>query len=310
MNRRMLACRVGLTLIILLMFASTGLAQSKGVVVVDRAIIWRSDSSIALAVVNVGTVLELTGQSDRWYEVVVPEQLGGRGARGLIAKGQVKLVEGSDPPPTRALRGTPPTPPVQPRPSLPQSAGSPVSLRGFGQVGVMAFTARESFEAIFGQAYGPTFGGGVQLQFRSGPYVQGSVERFRKTGQRVFVFEGTTFPLGIPQTVTIQPISVTAGYRFPLRRVVLPYIGGGIGTHLLKEASPYDEPTERVDERHTSYHAHGGVEFRTPLRWVAPAVEARFTTVPDALGREGASAAFEEDDLGGWQLQMKVLVGR
>lgn len=312
MNLRILALRASLTVIVLVTLASPGFAQSKGIVIADRAVIWRSDASIAVAVVNVGTVLELTGRSERWYEVIIPESLGGRGDRGLIAVSQVKLLEGSNRPPARALRGSPP-PAQNPRPAPPArqpAVSAPtVALRGFGQVGLIGFTARQSFEAVLGEAYGPTLGGGVQLRFRPGLYVQGSIERFRKTGQRVFVFEDTTFPLGIPNTITIQPITVTTGYRFPVRGSILPYIGGGIGTYLLKEASPYDEPDERVDERHASYQAHGGVEFRAH-RWLAPAVEAQYTTVPDALGTNGASAAFEEHDLGGWQVQVKVLIGR
>ena len=183
-------------------------------------------------------------------------------------------------------------------------------MRGFAQAGLIAFTARKGFEAIFGEAYGPTFGGGGEIYLRSGAYVQGAIERFRKTGERVFVFEGTVFPLGIPQTITVQPITVTAGYRLRLRNGLRPYIGGGVGFYQLKEVSPFDEAAERVDERHAGYHAHGGVEFRTPYSWIAPAVEAKFAAVPDPLGAGGASAEFDEDDLGGWQLQMKVLIGK
>ena len=305
-----LAYRVGLTLILVLACASPGLAQSKGIVVEDRAAIWRTDSSTLITLVNAGTVLELTGRSERWYEVIVPERLGGRGNRGLIALSQVKLVEGSIPPPTRALRSGIPSTTQTARPPSPASAESPVSVRGFAQIGLIGFRARESFEAIFGQAYGSAYGGGAQLQFRSGAYVQASVERFQKTGQRVFVSEGTAFPLGIPQTITIHPISVGAGYKFPIQGYVRPYGGGGVGVYLFKETSPFDEDSERVDERHISYHAHGGLEFRTPYSWLTPAAEARFTTVPDALGTNGASAAYEEDNLGGWQIVGKVLIGR
>jgi hypothetical protein len=39
-------------------------------------------------------------------------------------------------------------------------------------------------------------------------------------------------------------------------------------------------------------------------------VEARFTTVPDALGSSGAAAAFGESNLGGWQVFGKILLGR
>lgn len=311
-NLRMLALRVSLTVIVLVTLASSGFAQSTGVVIVDRAAIWRSDSSIVVAVVDVGTVLELTGRSERWYEVVIPENLGGRGDRGVIAVSQVKLLEASSPPPVRALRGSPP--PVQvPRPSPPARAPAvsapTVALRGFGQVGLMTFTARQSFETILGEAHGPIFGAGAQLRFRPGLYVQGTIERFRRTGQRVFVFEGTAFPLGIPSTITIQPVTATTGYRFPVRGSILPYIGAGIGTYRLKQVSRFDEPDERVDERHAGYQAHGGVEFRAH-RWLAPAVEAQYTKVPDALGTDGVSAVFEEHDLGGWQIQVKVLIGR
>ena len=36
----------------------------------------------------------------------------------------------------------------------------------------------------------------------------------------------------------------------------------------------------------------------------------RYTTVPDALGTSGASKSFGENNLGGLQVRVKVLVGR
>jgi opacity protein-like surface antigen len=140
-------------------------------------------------------------------------------------------------------------------------------------------------------------------------YVQGSIERFREIGQRVFVFENTTYPLGVPDTITIVPITGSAGYLFPVRNRIAPYAGGGIGSYFLKEESPFDEPGERVDEHHFSYQVHGGAELRIH-RWLVPAVEVQYTTVPDALATNGVSAAFNERNLGGWQLQLKLLVGR
>jgi len=300
--------------VILAILAATtpaAFAQSMGSVAVDGAIIWRSDAGVPAAVASQGTVLELTGRSERWYEVIIPEQLGGRGDRGVIAIGQVTLVEGAEPPPFRTLPGSPPiaqTP--QPRPPARGALAEPrVALRPFGQVGLRGFTARRSFDALFGEPRGAVFGGGLQLRFRPGVYVQGSIERFRDTGQRVFVFDGTIFPLGIADTVTIDAIALTAGSRFPLTRRVWPYGGGGIGTYRLRERSRFDEPSERVDRRQTGFQVHGGAEFTT-VRWLAIAGEALYTIVPDALGRGGVSAEVDEHDLGGWQLQMKVLLGR
>ena len=306
-----MAVRAAVTVAILAVTAPEALAQFRGTVAVDGAIIWRSDVSVPAAVVSQGTVLELTGRSERWYEVIIPEHLGGRGDRGLIAIGQVKLLEGSEPPPARELRGSPPVvqrPP--PRPPVAAVAVEPrVGLRAFGQVGLRGFTSRRSFEAIFGEPHGLAFGGGLQVRFRPGFYAQGSLERFRKTGQRVFIFDDAIFPLGIPNTITIDAIALTAGYRVPLRRWLSPYGAGGIGTYRLREDSRFDEPAERVDERHVGYQAHGGVEFRIKT-WLAVAGEAVYIVVPDALGATGVSAEFDEDDLGGWQLQVKILVGR
>lgn len=309
--RRSPGVRAALTLAILAVAASEARAQSAGTVVVDGAIIWRSDVSVPAAAVSRGTALELTARSERWYEVIIPEHLGGRGERGLIAIGQVKLVEGSTPPPVQELRGSPPVAQrTQPPPQADTVAVEPnVRLRAFGQLGLRGFTSQRSFEAIFGEPRGLVFGGGLQARFRPGFYVQGSIERFRKTGQRVFIFDGAIFPLGIPDTITIDAIAVSAGYRLPVRRWLAPYGAGGVGTYRLREISRFDEPAERVDERHIGYQAHGGVEFRT-TSWLAVAGEAVYLIVPDALGATGAAAEFNEDDLGGWQLQVKILVGR
>ena len=312
MSARLIALRVAPAAVSLLVLASPGFAQSQGIVTADRAVIWRVDSSVVAAVVDAGAVLELTARSDRWYEVVIPASLGGRGERGLIAISQVKLVDGSDQPVERPLRGsaTPvrtPCPALLSRPAPPP--GPALALRGFGQAGLISFAARQSFAAVTGESFGPTLGAGAQVRFRSGLYLQVSVERFRRTGQRVFVFEGETFPLGIPNTVTVQPVVAAVGYRSPSPGSIRPYLGVGLGSYRLQEVSPFDDASEEVDQRHRGYHAHGGVEFWA-RRWFAPAVEARYTTVPDALGTRGAAAEFAESDLGGWQVYAKILIGR
>jgi hypothetical protein len=38
--------------------------------------------------------------------------------------------------------------------------------------------------------------------------------------------------------------------------------------------------------------------------------EANWTTVPDAIGAAGVSAAFDETDLGGTSVRLKITVGR
>jgi hypothetical protein len=291
-------------------------AQSIGIVSSDRAIIWRIDISVVAAIVDAGVELELVGRSERWFEVLVPTRLGGRGETGLISVTQIRLAPGSSLPPVRALRGSLPGDPATEGadsqtaarpPSLPP--GPAVGVRAFGQAGVIGFSARESFEAVTGSSLGASYGGGAQVRFRSGLFVQVSLEQYRRTGQRVFVFEGESFPLGIASTITIRPFVAGLGFRPPTAGRVLPYAGAGIGRYWLRETSLFEDSTERVDETHIGYHAHMGVEFRVH-RWVAPAAEVRYTRVPDSLGRGGASAQFDESELGGWHITGKVLIGR
>jgi hypothetical protein len=70
-----------------------------------------------------GELLTVTGQSQRWYEVRVPQQIAGANAVGLIARTQLQLEPGSPAPPMKVLRGDPP--PRPPAPSRPGTAGSP-----------------------------------------------------------------------------------------------------------------------------------------------------------------------------------------
>jgi opacity protein-like surface antigen len=303
---------------------SPATAQSQGIVTIDGTSIWRSDASVVIAVVNSGAVLQLLSTWEGFYEIVIPDSLGGRGRRGLIATSRVRLLEGSPPPPVRTTRpseqpetNVPPTAPPggPPAPTVDQ-AGFPIipqdepdiAFRAYGNVGLMFFSARDSFEATFGAARGPAFGGGVQVRFANGFFLEGGYEWFRKTGERVFVNDGEVFQLGVDNTITIEPLTATAGYRFGQGRVT-PYVGGGVGSYRFRESAPVADDEEDVDERHIGYHVLGGLEF-SGEGWLAAAVEGQYRTVPDGLGSGGVSALFGEDNLGGIVLQFKIMVGR
>ena len=76
------------------------------------------------------------------------------------------------------------------------------------------FAAVNTFDAVFGHRVEPFWGGGAQVVFRDGVYVDLALSRFRKSGQRAFRFNGQNFRLGIPLTATITPFEMTGGYRF------------------------------------------------------------------------------------------------
>jgi opacity protein-like surface antigen len=198
-----------------------------------------------------------------------------------------------------------------PAPAAAQTSDEPpaVSIRGFVDVAYMTFQADQTFDAIFGESSGPLFGGGGEVGFGPGIFVRVSVRRFEKDGERALVFNNEVFRLGIPLTVTMVPVEVTGGYRFMRRSRLVPYAGGGIGSVSYKEESGFAEPGENVDERFTSYHVLGGIEYRI-ARWIAVAFDAQYTRVPDSIGQGGLSQEFREDDLGGTSVHLKFIVGR
>ena len=184
-------------------------------------------------------------------------------------------------------------------------------LRGFGDLGSTTFSAAKSFEAVLGSTGGLVFGGGVEAVLPQRVFVNVRASRFREVGQRVFLFNGEQFDLGIPTTITVTPVELTGGYRFDFGGRFVPYGGAGLGWHRYQETSQFAEADEELDERFTGYHVVGGAEFRL-ARWLGAAAEAQWATVPDALGDDPNSASheFDESNLGGVTFRLKVVLGR
>jgi opacity protein-like surface antigen len=279
-------------------------------VVTDRTMIWQHDAPVLVAAtVKLGTVLDVVGREGERYVVVIPPEYGGKGELGFIAASQVEII-GSEVAarvarPSPSSTGPPPAGPAQTRRQTPASRA--VELFGFGEVGDGSWLAHDTFNAVLGSSSAFMLGGGVQVRVGS-LFVEGSVERFQRSGTRVFVYNGEVFSLGVADTVRIIPIKATVGYRWTRPRVT-PYVGGGIGTHLYREASDFADPSENVSEHVTSYHVLAGVELAS-RRWLRAALEVELSTVPNAFGTTGASAAFNEHNLGGVHGRLKILVGR
>ena len=195
--------------------------------------------------------------------------------------------------------------------AAPAYAQTDFMIRGFGDVGSRTFTATESFKAVLGSNTGVVFGGGVEAVLPWRIFANVRASRFRGTGERLFIFNGEQFDLGIPTTITVTPIELTGGYRFDFGSRFVPYGGAGVGWHRYEETSDFAEASENVKERFTGYHVLGGVEIRA-ARWLGGAFEAQWATVPDALGSDpnGVSQEFGETDLGGITARVKVVIGR
>jgi len=316
MNRRQVRMLL-IAISLITLSASAVFAQSQARVREDNTPIWRVDGAVIATTVPAGTTLDVVGNNGTgtFLKVIIPEQFGGHGEVGLIAASSIVLVRGTQPPLRRGSMVEPsPVVPEARRPSSPpptprERSESGMAVRGFGQAGLTLLSAQESFRIVADQAYAFAFGGGAQLRFRNGVFVEGSLDQFRKTGERVFIYDGTAFPLGIPNTVTVRPLLFTAGYRFGSTGPIVPYLGGGLGLFHLTERTPFTEEGEGIDEKHTGYRVSGGIEFHSS-RWIGTAIEGTYTRVPDSLGGGGVSQLVGERDLGGFEFRVKVLLGR
>jgi hypothetical protein len=251
--------------------------------------------SLVLGKVPVGTVLEELQRSGRWIEVTT---LAGSPAlpwkRGWVITDDVEWLDR-------------PATTTGAKPASQRRQPGELMIRGFGQFSGTLFTANDSFDAIFDSSFGLSYGGGGQVVFGNGLFVQGSVERFEDTGVRIIVSDAEVFRTDIENTVTVTPILGTIGYRDPRPGRISGYVGGGVGWHMLKEESP--ALAAAYDEGHIGYHVLGGAEFRlAPWLWLAG--EVQWASVPDSIGDPGLGSAFDEHDLGGTTFRVKVLVGK
>ena len=191
----------------------------------------------------------------------------------------------------------------------PQKPRGRLMIRGFGQAGGTVFAASDSFDIIVGGPFGPLFGGGAEIVFPNGAFVQGSFERYRETGSRALVSGTQIFTVDSPERITVTPIQGTVGYRAVSSAGWTPYVGAGVGWYRLEEESLTASAIDAVSDRHVGYHVMGGIEY--PLaRWISLAGEVAWATVPNALGESGVSSVFSEDDLGGTTFRFKLILGR
>lgn len=284
---------------VLVAYAATASAQTTVRVRVDQSTIWKHDFRSPAAVVRSGSILTVVSERKDWYEVVVPGLDGLKGQTGFIFK---SLVGAATEPVSLSERGGPPPSGAR----TPAARSHLLRFAGFGQFGYTRFSAQNSFQAITGQGGGAVVGGGAEVRIGS-LFVGASIDRYTKTGQRVLIIDREVFGLGVPDTISLVPMTAMAGWRFE-HQSATPYLGGGVGSVLFKEDSLAADPSENIRTRFTSYHVLCGVEFRNG--WVATAFEMEYSRIPDAIGFGGASAAFHESNLGGVVGRIKILVGR
>ena len=186
------------------------------------------------------------------------------------------------------------------------------SIEGYAMFGGIQFAASESFDAIVGETSGPIRGGGLRLGLGlGGLFFDVGAWHYGAQGERVFVFEDEVFQLGIPVDVKVTPIEISVGWRFRIPKLskVIPYAAGGLTSLRYEETSDFPGPSEDFDGTFNGYHVLGGAEYKI-MRWLGVAGEASWSTIPDAIGKAGVSKAFNETDLGGTSVRLKVTIGQ
>ena len=192
-------------------------------------------------------------------------------------------------------------------------------LRPFAIVTVERFTAATTFDATLDSAFQVLWGGGLEVATRKNWFVDFTVTRMSRNGQRAFVADdGQEFRLTIPLHATLTPVEVSVGRRFPVRRrtttrrrrlAVIPYVGAGVGVYRYTETSDFSVAGEDVDSTHVGYLVLGGAEFRLS-KWIGLTADAQYTRVPGIFGKAGVSQQAGESDLGGIAGRVRVILGR
>jgi len=269
----------------------------------DGVVVWRRSPSQVLTTLPAGVEMEAIARDKQWYQVRVPEKYAGAGGGvGFVYKGHLDKLSGPEPPEL---------PTVTTRMAAAKLAAAPppaFRARGYASGAYEWFLANDSFQAILDKSGGFFYGGGGQVIFHH-IFVDVGWEQFKKSGSRVAVVDGEVFPLGIKDTITMQPFRVTGGYRFRLSNGNTAYAGGGAGSMHFKEVSDFAESGENTDERFASWNLVGGAEVQA-MKHLFFSVEFRYEGVPNAVGAPGVAGEFGEKDLGGFGIAAKVLVGR
>jgi len=195
-------------------------------------------------------------------------------------------------------------------PVFAQTTGEGIGGRVFAWGDWQQMTAKDSFDAVTGASTMSGAGGGAEVhRLWRNVFVRGSVSSLKAEGERVFVFDGTVFPLGIPLEITMTPIELSAGWRFnPIGGRLVPYVGGGALWMKYRETSDGDVGSERVSETYTGAVVFGGIDVSV-WRFVSAGAEVAWRTAK-VKDPTGSLEAFGEDDLGGVSVRVMVSIGR
>jgi hypothetical protein len=190
------------------------------------------------------------------------------------------------------------------------ASAQPIGASVYATYGTTSLTASNTFEAAAGTSRksAPGIGGTVTGLWR-GLFVDVAFTQYTLDAQRVFIDQGTVFPLGIPVRITMRPFDLVGGWRHKGRSRFSPYGGAGVVFFQYREDSDFATAGDDVDERKTGLVVLAGADVRL-MRLFKAGGEFRYRAVDGILGLGGVSQVFGDDQLGGLSFAARFSVGR
>jgi hypothetical protein len=186
-----------------------------------------------------------------------------------------------------------------------------IGIRAFAAIDFEKYAPSKTFDAVLGKSQFTSFGGGVEVDrvFKR-VFVRFGVSKTSQAGTRVFVYNGQVFSLGIPLTMTLTPIEISAGFQLGhTGNRLRPYVGAGLLRANYTETSKFADSGEDVSQSTTGALVFGGANIALG-KWVSAAFEAQYRSLPGIIGTSGTSAEFKESNLGGVVMRVLFSVGK
>lgn len=183
------------------------------------------------------------------------------------------------------------------------------SIGFYGMFDYTSIASPKSFDAVFGSHTTTAPGLGVDaINIWKHFFVRIDGSRSTLSGERVVIFNDEVFKLGIPLEAELTPIEFGGGWRFSSKNPQVrfaPYVGVSAITLKYKETSSFAESGENVDEVYNGVGVFGGVDVRVASKIFAGA-EAQYRSINSKPGPDSAAASFNEKNLGGMVLRVRV----
>jgi hypothetical protein len=191
--------------------------------------------------------------------------------------------------------------------ALPAGVGAgELAIEGHG--GGFDLAAENTATAVYGSTRAATFGGSLRYTAWRGVFLSAGAHTFSKDGERVFV-SAANAPvqrLGFPLAMRTTLVFMAVGYRVRDGRLVVPYVQGGLAASRYKVTSDVAGESFNEDVSKTGLTGAVGVEVgRGLLRLGA---ELGYTSLPNAIGTDGVSRVYGENNIGGMHVIGKVVL--